>query len=158
MDDLVVRDPANRNYALLRAELEGRVANSLADANRTQEALTYAEPSIAYFRKLGDSPDATPQQLISAIRSLAECGIESLRDYPAALRYALRANELAQGKDPAALGFLAEVYGLQRDFPKAIEAAERGLAATPSKPGDPPTRLQKWLRDQISEYKAKSRN
>ena len=80
------------------------------------EARVYAEPSVAYFGNMGDSPDATPQQLIEAVKSAAETGVESLRDYPAALRFALRADEQAKGKNPAALGYLAEAYSLNNEL------------------------------------------
>jgi hypothetical protein len=93
---------------------------------------TFAEPSIAYLRKLADSPDATAQHLIEAIRGTAECGVEPLRDYPAALRYAIRARDLTQGKDASVLAYLAEAYGLNHDYANAVEAARQGLAATGS--------------------------
>lgn len=155
LDDLAGRDPANKIYGMLRAELQGRVANLLVDAGRKDEARGYAEPSVAYFKKLGEDPSATPQQLLSAIRSVAECGVESLRDYSAALRFSLRADQAAHGKDPAILGYLAESYALNHDFSKAVAAAQRGLQATPSKPGEPPTRLQQWLTQEVADYKAK---
>jgi hypothetical protein len=80
-----------------------------------------------------------------------------LRDYPAALRFALRADQLASGKNPAALGYLAESYGLNKDYRKAVDAAERALAVTPpTKPGDPPSRLRQWLQDELKEYQAKA--
>jgi tetratricopeptide (TPR) repeat protein len=101
--------------------------------------------------------DATPQQLIEAVKSTAETGVKSLRDYPAALRFALRADELAKGKNPAALGYLAEAYALNNDFAKAIEAAQRGLALTPpAKPGESPSQLRKWLEDEVKQYQAKA--
>jgi tetratricopeptide (TPR) repeat protein len=97
--------------------------------------------------------------LIEAVRSVAETGIESLRDYPAALRYALKADELAKGKNPAALGYLAEAYALNGDFPKAVAAAKRGLAVTPPpKAGDASSQLYKWLQGQVAEYEGKARS
>ena len=157
LDVIVKRDTANAIYPLIRAELQGRVANLLLQAGRKAEASPYAEESVAYFRKIGDSPDATPQQLIEAVRSVAETQVQSLRDYPAALRFALRADQLATGKNPAALGYLAEAYGLNKNYPKAVDAAERALAVTPpTKPGDPPSRLRQWLQDELKEYQAKA--
>jgi tetratricopeptide (TPR) repeat protein len=156
LDWVVARDTANTMYPLIHAELQGRVANLLVDAGREAEARVYAEPSVAYFRKLGDSPDATPQQLIEAVKSAAETGVKSLRDYPAALRFALRADEQAKGKNPAALGYLAEAYSLNNDTPKALDAAQRALALMPpTKPGDSPSQLRKWLEDEVKEYQAK---
>jgi eukaryotic-like serine/threonine-protein kinase len=158
LDVIVQRDTANTIYPLLRAELQGRVANLLLQAGRNSEAQPYAEASVAYFRKIGDSPDATPQQLIEAVRSLAETQVTALRDYQAALRFALRADQLAAGKNPGALGYLAEAYALNKNYQQAVGAAERALAITPpTKPGDPPSRLRQWLQDELKEYQAKSR-
>ncbi len=157
LDVIVKRDTANAIYPLLRAELQGRVANLLWQAGRKAEAAPYAQLSVAYFRKIGDSPGATPQQLIEAVRSVAETGVPSLRDYPAALRFAVRADQLASGKNPGALGYLAEAYALNENYPKAVDAAQRGLAVTPpTKPGDPPSRLRQWLQDELKEYQAKA--
>lgn len=154
LDSIVQRDTANTLYPLVRAELQGRVANLLVEAKREPEARPYAEASVGFFRKLGDSPDATPQQLIEAVRSAAETGVKALRDYPAALRFALRADERAQGKNPAALGYLAEAYALNGDYPKAINAAQRGLTLIPAtNPGESPSKLRTWLEDEIKQYK-----
>jgi len=158
LDIIVKRDPANAIYPQLRAELQGRVANLLVQAGRKSEAEPYAKASVAFFRKIGDGPEATPQQLIEAVRSVAETQVPYLRDYPAALRFALRADRLAAGKNAGALGYLAEAYALNKDYPKAVDAAERGLAITPpTKPGEPISRLRQWLQDELKEYQAKAR-
>jgi eukaryotic-like serine/threonine-protein kinase len=157
LDVLVKKDPVNKTYSTLRAELQGRVANLLVETGREDEAALYAQASIGFYRKLGDSPDATPAQLMEAVRALAETEVRELRDYPAALRYALRADQRAAGKNPAVLGYLAEAYGLNGNFAKALEAAQRGLAVTPStKPGDPPSKLRQWLEDEAARYRAKA--
>ena len=153
LDWIVMRDTANAMYPVLRAEMQGRVANLLVEGRREDEARPYAEASAAYFRRIGDSPDSTPGQLIEAVKSAAETGVKSLRDYPAALRFALRADELSKGKNPAALGYLAEAYALNDNTPKAMEAAERGLALTPPTPaGAPPSQLRKWLEEEVKQY------
>ena len=81
----------------------------------------------------------------------------ALRDYPAALRFALRADREAQGKNPAALGYLAEAYALNNDYPKAVEAAKRGLfLIPPAKTGEAPSKLRLWLQDELlAQYQAK---
>ena len=158
MDSILQRDAGNANYPLIRAELAGRIANLLVDAGHAAEARPYAESSIAYFRRLGESPDATPSQLMEAIKALAETGVKSLRDYPAALRYAERADELAKDKNPAVLGYLAEAYSLNNDYAQALDAAQRGLANVPAtKPGEPASKLRSWLEDEVQEYRAKAR-
>ena len=158
LDDLVRRDAANRTYPVLLAEMQGRVANLLVEAGRKPDAEPYARASVAYFRTLGERPDATPSQLMECVRSLAEIGVPALRDYPAALRFAQRANQLAEGKNPGVLGYLAEAYALNKNYSKAAESAERGLGDMgPTKPGEPPSRLRGWLRQEAGEYKAKAR-
>jgi tetratricopeptide (TPR) repeat protein len=157
LDAIVKRDTANTIYPIILAELQGRVANLLVEAGRKSEAVPYAEASVRYFKLLGERSDATPAQLMECVRSLAENQIPSLRDYPLALRFALRANQISAGKNPAVLGYLAEAYGMHQDFPQAVEAAERALAVTPpTKPGEPPSRLRQWLQDELKEYQAKT--
>jgi hypothetical protein len=156
MEGIVKRDTANSVYPIILAELQGRVANLLVEAGRKDDAEPYGKASVAYFEKLGDRSDATPAQLMECVRSLAENEIPALRDYPTALRFALRAEQLSSGKNPAVLGYLAEAYGYKQNYPKAVEAAERGLSVTPAtKPGDPPSRLRNWLQDELKEYQAK---
>jgi tetratricopeptide (TPR) repeat protein len=61
----------------------------------------------------------------------------SLRDYPRALRYAKRADELSNGKEPTALAYLAMAYANNGDGRQALEAVERGLSLVPGpKPGE----------------------
>lgn len=82
----------------------------------------------------------------------------SLRDYQAALRFALHADQLANGKDPAILGYLAESYALNNNYRPAADAAKRGLALAPApKPGEPASQLRQWLQSELKEYRAKSR-
>ena len=153
LDWTVARDPANKTYPLLRAELQHRVANLLVAAHRGAEAQRYAESSVAYFRQIGESPNATPAQLMEAVRCLAETAVKPLRDYHAALAYALRADRLAKGKNPAVLGYLAETYSLLGDPANALASARRGLAILPPvKPGEARSQLRQWLEDQQKEY------
>ena len=87
----------------------------------------------------GDRPDATSGQLIEAVRSVGETRFPDLRDYP------------------AALGYLAEAYALNRNYPKAVEEVQRGLALTPqTKPAELPSKLRQWLEGSLAEYRAKA--
>jgi hypothetical protein len=79
-----------------------------------------------------------------------------LHDYAAALRFALRADRLAGGRNPAAVGYLAEAFALDKHFPSAARAAKRALAITPQpKPGEPASQLRKLLQGEPAEYEAK---
>jgi eukaryotic-like serine/threonine-protein kinase len=157
MEAVAKHDPANVGYPPILAELRGRVGNLLIQAGRMAEARPYAEASVAYYRKVGDRPDTTPSILMECVRSLTETGIPSLRDYPTALRFALRADKLASGKNPAVLGYLAEAYGLNKYFLQALDAASKGLAETPApKAGEKPSQLRQWLEDEVKEYRGKA--
>ena len=157
LDDIVERDTANGVYPVIRAELQGRVAKLLLEGGRHEEAFGYAQASVAYFKKLGESPDATPGQLMEAVRSVAENAIPTLRDYGAALRLALRADQRATGKNPAVLGYLAEAYALNQNYKEAAGAAQRGLALAPApKPGEPASQLRQWLQQELTEYQSKA--
>ena len=157
MEKILKRDPGNANYPVLRAEMQGRVATALLRTGRSAEAYPYAQASVAYFKELGQNPAVTPGELMEAIRSTAENAVRSLRDYQAALRFALHADQLANGKDPAILGYLAESYALNKNYRQAADAARRGLAQVPPpKPGQPASQLRQWLESESSEYQAKA--
>jgi len=66
--------------------------------------------------------------------------ILSLRDYPRALRYAKRADDLSNGKEPTAIAYLAMAYANNGDGQKALETVERGFALVPApKTGEKPS-------------------
>jgi eukaryotic-like serine/threonine-protein kinase len=158
MDKIMQRDTANANYPVLRAEMQGRVATVLFETGRSAEAFPYAQASVTYFKKLGENPAVTSGELMEAIRSTANNAVPSLRDYQAALRFALHADQLSNGKDPAILGYLAESYALNKKYPEAADAAKRGLAQVPApKPGQPASQLRQWLQSEFNEYQSKAR-
>jgi tetratricopeptide (TPR) repeat protein len=147
-------EPTAVEYAVVLAELQGRVANLLVQAGRMAEARTFAEASVTYYKLIGDSPEASPQQLIEAVRSVGETEFKPLRDTSAALRFALRAEALSKGKNPAVLGYLAEAYELNGRYDEATDAAKRGLASI--RPREGPSKLRTWLEEQVTNDEAKA--
>ncbi len=157
IEKIMKRDTGNANYPVLRAEMQGRVATALLRAGHSAEAYPYAQSSVAYFKELGENPAVTPGELMEAIRSTAENAVPSLRDYPAALRFALHADQIANGKNPAILGYLAESYALNNNYRQAADAAKRGLALVPApKSGQPASQLRQWLQSESADYEAKA--
>jgi tetratricopeptide (TPR) repeat protein len=137
---LIALDPANASYRQLLASLQGGVAKFLAKEGRMAEATRYAKASIAYLTEVADRPDATERTLDEASIVLMVTPVLSLRDYPRALRYALRADQFSKGKDYVAVTYLAMAWANNGQPQKALETVRRGLAMVPgAAPGQRPS-------------------
>jgi non-specific serine/threonine protein kinase/serine/threonine-protein kinase len=158
LDRLVERDPLNTSNRVLRASLQGRIGNLAAAAGRIEEARRYAEAGLAYLKEAAENPNATVQQLVEAVRVLLDPAVETLRDYPLALRYALRADGLAKGKDLATLVYLGEAYWRNGNASAAVETARKALASSRQRGRvrAPPTRGVRWKRALPSTRRAQS--
>jgi hypothetical protein len=78
--------------------------------------------------------------------------IESLRDYPRALRYAKRADELAGGKGPIPIIYLAEAYANNGDAANALATVNRGLLLVPpTPPGQKPSEVRRNLENELRD-------
>jgi tetratricopeptide (TPR) repeat protein len=153
LDQLVERDPLNTSNRVLRASLHGRIGNLAAAAGRIQEARRYAEAGLAYLKEAAESPNATVQQLVEAVRVLLDPAVKTLRDYPLALRYALRADGLAKGKDLATLVYLGEAYWRNGNASAAVETARKALAMLPAVgPGASVSNTRRQVEESITEY------
>ncbi len=141
----VLRDRLARGPARFRRVHHGR-----------RGVCTIAGDVTPYFRALAEKSDATPSQLMEAVRAVAETEVKSPRDHPAALRFALRADAAAHDRDPAAPGYLAEACSLNCNLIGALDAARRGLTLTPpTRPESPPPQLRTWLEGEVKEYRGR---
>ena len=153
LDRLVERDPLNTSNRVLRASLQGRIGNLAAAAGRIQEARRYAEAGLAYLKEAAESPNAAVQQLVEAVRVLLDPAVKTLRDYPLALRYALRADGLANGKDLATLVYLGEAYWRNGNASAAVETARKALAMLPAAgPGASASNTRRQVEESLAEY------
>jgi serine/threonine protein kinase len=153
-DDLTQRDPANANYPLYRAELQARSGSLLAKRGRMDEARAVAGAGIAYLAQLAERPNAPAAQLQDAARYLMTTEVVALRDYPRALRFALRANEVSKGEDVGALEYLAEAYWLNGDAARAVETISQALAhLPPTAPGEKPSRARLGYEEELARYR-----
>ncbi len=149
---LIAIDPSKVSNFVLGAEAQGRAAKLLADQGQMDEATQFAKASIATLNRIADRPDAAAQNLSEAAVVLMETPIHSLRDYPRALRYAKRADELSGGKEPGAVIYLAQAYANTGDAAKALETVQRGLAfVPPTEPGQKPSEVRKALEDELRD-------
>jgi phage host-nuclease inhibitor protein Gam len=79
--------------------------------------------------------------------------VKTLRDYPLALRYALRADGLAKGKDLATLVYLGEAYWRNGNASAAVETARKALAMLPAVgPGASVSNTRRQVEESITEY------
>jgi tetratricopeptide (TPR) repeat protein len=130
-DGMVAADPNKTSSRMIRAVCEAFVSRLLLAGGRTAEGTKYARDGIADLTNLADRPGATAQYLREASIALMVSPILTLRDYPRALQYARRADELSNGKEPTAIAYLAMAYANNGDGPKALETVERGLGLVP---------------------------
>ncbi|MCX6627843.1 MAG: hypothetical protein NTW28_09465, partial [Candidatus Solibacter sp.] len=153
LTSLSERDPANANYPLYRAEQQARMGNLLARAGRMEEAERVARAGIGYLTALAARPAAPSSQLQDAARHLMETEVKPLRNYPLALVYAKRANELTKGLDAGTLEYLAEAYWVNGDARGAADTIRQALALLPPPAaGEKPSRPRKMFQEQLERY------
>ena len=141
LDGMVATDPSKMSNRLIRAEEQGKLAALLVKDGQLSEATGIAKAGIQYLDEIADRPDASPQILNEASIAHMDSAVAALVDNARALRYAQRADQLAEGKDPIAIFYLTQAYENLRDGPHAMEAVERGLALVPAPaPGQQPSR------------------
>jgi tetratricopeptide (TPR) repeat protein len=153
-DGMVAADPNKTSTRMIRATCEAYVSRFLLKRGRTEEGTKYAKDGIADLTYLAERPGATAQYLREASIALMVSPILTLRDYPRALRYALRADELSNGKEPTAIAYLAMAYANAGDGPKALQTVERGLAIVPGPaPGEKRSGARENLEDEERDIK-----
>ena len=153
-DGFVAADPNKTSSRMIRATCEAFVARLFLAEGRTADGTKYAKDGIADLVNLAERPGATAQYLREASIALMVSPILSLRDYPRALRYAQRADELSNGKEPTAIAYLAMAYANNGDGQKALEAVERGLAIVPAaKAGEKPSDARQNLENEERDIK-----
>jgi non-specific serine/threonine protein kinase/serine/threonine-protein kinase len=149
---LIALDPSKASNFVISAEAQGRAAKLLAADGKMDEARQYAKASIDTLERIADRPDAAAQNLSEAAIVLMVTPIQSLRDYPRALQYARRADQLSGGKEPGAVIYLAQAYANNGDAAKALETVRRGLAfVAPAAPGQKPSEVRKTLEDELRD-------
>jgi len=151
---MVAVDPKKTSSRMIRAVCEAFASRLLLEQGRTSDGAKYAKDGLDDLENLADQPGATAQYLREASIALMVTPIPALRDYPRALRYALRADELSNGKEPTAVAYLAMAYANTGDAPKALETVERGLAIVPAAaPGQNPSEARLNLENELRDIK-----
>jgi len=107
------------------------LARAYGKQGRMDEARPLAGKLLDLCRKQAERSDASPRQLNSCAENLLTCEPPDLRDPHAALRFAIRANDLTGHGNPLYLGTLSLAYHLTGDTSKAIENQEKAIALLP---------------------------
>ena len=108
LDGMIATDPAKQSNRMVRAELQGKLAQMLAKDGHMKEAAQATKAGQDYFKEIAERPDAAPQNLKEAASALITSPTPGLLDFPRALRYAQRADALAKGKDTGAIFYIAQ--------------------------------------------------
>lgn len=136
--DILLQTGPNPQYRAYQAELRMRMADSLWEADRKQQAETAATQGLAEFRELTRSPDAQFPLLRQASRYLLFTEVKDLRSPGEGLALAERARSLSS--DPFQLyELLAAAYAENHRFREAVGAIRKAIDALPAvKPGEAP--------------------
>src|SRR2546423_2549505 len=102
------------------ANAHNNLANSLRQVGRIEEAVHEYEAALK-----GEPESILAQNNLAWL--LATSSNASVRDGAKAVRLAEQANRLSGGNDPIILHTLAAAYAENRQFPEAVEAAQRAL-------------------------------
>jgi protein O-mannosyl-transferase len=126
------------------ANAHNNLANSLREVGQTEEAVR------EYEAALKSEPDSVlAENNLAWI--LATSPNASVRNGAKAVQLAERANRLSGGNDPIILHTLAAAYAENRQFPEAVEAAQRALELADA---NGITALAESLRSKIALYQA----
>jgi len=128
------------------ANARNNLANALRRQGRTEEAVR------EYEAALKSEPDSVPAENNLAW-ILATSPNASVRNGVKAVQLAERANRLSGGGDPIILHTLAAAYAENKQFPEAVETAQRALDLAE---GDGITSLAESLRSKLALYQAGS--
>ena len=128
------------------ANAHNNLANALRQTGRTEEAVH------EYEAALKSEPEFILAQNNLAWL-LAASSNASVRDGAKAVRLAEQANRLTGGNDPIILHTLAAAYAENRQFPEAVEAAQRALELANA---DGITSLAESLRSKLALYQSGS--
>jgi serine/threonine protein kinase/tetratricopeptide (TPR) repeat protein len=144
-------DPKKIVWRQRLAEILTDIASCLMDAGQPQEARREAQRGLVVAKEVADSPGATRDQIYNYAWLAATVDPADLRDYAAALPYALRAVAMSNPVPPLCLHVLAQSYAGTGDYQHAVETEEKALRSFP--PGEAATRNQKILQDALEEFR-----
>jgi tetratricopeptide (TPR) repeat protein len=127
----------------------------IAEAYRNWGGVSYiqgrrAEALELWQKGIRENPEDVTLLCLSA-QVLATNGDAALRNGPAAVEFAQRADRLTGGKNAAVLDVLAASYAEAGRFPEAVETAQRALAAAENNPA-----LSSAIQEKLKLYRAGS--
>ncbi len=145
-------DPKKIVWRQRLAEVLADIASCLIDAGQTQEARKEAQRGLAVAKEVADFPGASLDQVYNFAWLAVTVDPADLRDFAAALPYALRASQMSDHPSPLTLHVLAQSYAGTGDYQHAVATEEKALSLFA--PGQPVTRNQKILQDSLEEFRA----
>jgi len=150
--DILLQTGPNSQYRGYQAELRMRMADSLWEADRKQQAETAANDGLAEFRELTSSPDAQFPVLRQAARFLLFTDVKDLRSPREALALAERARSVSG--DPFQLyELLAAAYAENFRYLEAVGAIRKAINELPPvKPGEAPSRARQSTEATLAQY------
>jgi serine/threonine protein kinase len=144
-------DPKKTVWRQRLAEVLTDIASCLMETGQPQEARREAQRGLVLAKEVADSPGATRDQVYNYAWLSVTVDPSDLRDYAAALPYALRAVKMSTPAPPLCLHVLAQAYAGTGDYPRAVETEEKALSLF--SPSQAITRNQRILQDSLEEFR-----
>lgn len=147
-------DPGKIVWRQRLAEVLTCIASCLMETGQPQEARREAQRGLVVAKEVADSPGATQDQVYNYAWLEVTVDPADLRNYAAALPYALRAVGMSNPPHPLSLHVLAQTYAGLGDYQHAVQSEEKALSLfPPSEPGQAVTRNQTILQQSLEEFR-----
>jgi tetratricopeptide (TPR) repeat protein len=131
MERMLRQDPSNRNWQLVLADAQVRLANIQSTLHNARAPSALAKTGIAALRDLTHKDQASPMILEQAATAFLKVEPASLRDADLAVSCAERAVGLTHRQTPSMMLTLAQAYRATRQYEKSEATAKEALALMP---------------------------
>jgi len=131
MERMLRQDTSNRNWQLVLADAQVRLANIQSTLHNARAPSALAKTGIAALRDLAHKDQASPMILEQAANAFLKVEPASLRDADLAISCAERAVSLTHRQTPSMMLTLAQAYRATRQYGKSEATAKEALALLP---------------------------
>ncbi len=127
-EDLIASDPENIQALSTTTIVLERLSGLNLSQGNYKAARTYTKRFLNIYKKLAERPGATANDFNLYAFYLATCTPKDIRKPQEALKYAKKAMDASQGKDPNILDTVATAYFVNGQIDKAIQIQTKAIS------------------------------
>jgi len=150
---LLQRNPENKVYRFLRAELLLRSGNWLAALGRREDARRSAQSGLTMMTELATGPSASLTHTFGACRWLTETEVIELRQPRLAETFCRHALQRTDNQDPDAFIGLAAALHQLGDSKGAVAAVESALRLLPAETGSAKSQQRQDMESALARFR-----